>query len=806
MKFNEKWLREWINPKISSTTLINQIIESGIEVESVNNFNPIFNGVLIGEIIECITHPKKSDLKIVKVDIGNKKYLKIVCGALNCRNNIKVVVATIGSTLPNGLKIKIKKIQDEKSEGMLCSFFELGLFNFSKSIIEISKDVPLGKKINDVFSLKDTFIKVATTSNRPDGLSILGIARNLSAINNLAITSLKKTIFPVSITDKFLINIEIKEKNIKFFGRIIKDININADTPFWMKKKLFFCNVLSDNVIENILNYVLIEIGQPLNVLNADKINDSIYVRMAKKKEFLILKNKSKIILDEDILVFSDKEKILFIPGNINSHLLELNKNSNNIFLSSYSVEKKLFFNLLKKVSINSILDYHNHGIDPSLQKYAVEYATDLIIKICGGQAGPITEKKSNFSSLSCLKKIKLYHKNFNNLIGFFVDASIILNILSKLKYKVYFQEKYWDVLPPNWRFDILIEEDVIGDILRIYNYNNIPLNPLKEKFFIKNDKKKKIYLKDILLDQASMLLVHRGYYEAINYSFINPTLQNDIVPNQNKLLITNPISKDFSSMRASLLPGLLKTVSYNKNRQQESIKFFERGFCFSVDKSKILGIKQEMFLGAVISGFSNKENWYSIKRKTDFYDLKGDLESLLELVCGLNNFEIKHEEILGLHPEQSAKIYIDNKYIGKIGKIHPKSEKKLNVDSSTFLFEISFSCISKLNSLNIKEVHKIEEVSKFPTSRRDISILVPNDVSFIDIIKTCKDFFFNKKVEINLFDVYVSKEESNQEKSLGISFIFQDHKKTLKEDEISFMLNACIKILKNRFQIDLRR
>lgn len=806
MKFNEKWLREWINPKINSTDLIDQIIQSGIEVESVDNFNPIFNGFLVGEIIECVIHPKVSKLKIVKVDIGKKNYLKIVCGALNCRNNIKVVVATIDSMLPNGLKIKIKKIQDQKSEGMLCSFFELGLFNFSKNIIEISQDIPVGKKINDIFSLKDTLIKVSTTLNRPDGLSILGIARNLSAINNLSISSLKKINVPVSIMDQYSINISIQEKNIKFFGRIIKDVNINIDTPFWMKKKLFFCDLLSENIIENILNYVLIEIGQPLNALNADKINNSIYVRMAKKEEFLILENKSQITLDEDILVFSDKEKILFIPGNINSYPVVLNKNSKNIFLSSYLVEKENIFNILKKVNFNSILDYHSHGIDSSLQKYALEYATDLIIRICGGQSGPITTKKSNFNSLSSLKKIKLYHQNFNKCVGFSVDSSIILNILSNLQYKVDCQEKYWYVSPPSWRFDILIEEDVIGDILRIYNYNCIPLNPLKENFFIQSNEKKKRYWQDLLLDQSAMFLIHRGYYEAINYSFVNPDLQYEVIPNKNQLLINNPISKDFSSMRTSLFPGLLKTVSYNKNRQQDNIQFFERGFCFLVDQVKKIEIKQEMFLGAVISGFSNKENWYSIKRKSDFYDIKGDLESLLEVVYGLDNFEIRYEQILGLHPEQSAKIYIDNKYIGKIGKIHPKLEKKLNLDSATFLFEISFSYIAKLKSLNVKKVFKIEEVSKFPISRRDISILVPNNVLFIDIIKTCENFFSNKKVEINLFDVYKPQEEFHQKKSLGISFIFQSDKKTLKEDEINLMLNGCITILKNKFQVDLRR
>ncbi|QCI24787.1 phenylalanine--tRNA ligase subunit beta [Buchnera aphidicola (Rhopalosiphum padi)] len=798
MKFNENWLREWINPNINSITLRNQIIESGIEIESINEFNPIFDGFLSGKIVECINHHKINNLKILKVDIGNKKLLNILCGASNCRNNIKVVVATIGSILPNGLQIKIKKIQEKLSEGMLCSFFELGLFNFSKDIIELPQDVPIGKKINDLFSFKkDTFIKVTVTPNRPDGLNILGIARNIAAINNLKIVQLKERIVPITIKDQLPITICTKIKSINYYGRIIKDVDLNVDTPFWMKKKLFFCDLLSENIIENIINYILIEIGQPLNILNLDKIDDVIQIRMAEKKEVLILKNNTKILLDKDILVFSDKTKILFIPGNTNSYGLEANKNTKNIFLSSYLVDKNSILNIIKKIGFNNVLDYYNHGVDSSLQKYAVEYATYLIIKICGGKTGPITTKNINFNSFSVSNRIKLYHQNFNKYIGFFVDSCIISNILLRLEYKVDFQKKYWYVFPPSWRFDILIEEDVIGDILRIYNYNNIPLTPLKEGFKFNNKNRD---VKDSLLNEAITLLINRGYYEVITYSFINPSLQEDIIPNKNQILISNPISKDFSSMRLSLWPGLLKTVSYNKNRQQESMRFFERGLCFSIDKSQILGIKQELFLGGIISGFYSKENWFSIRRKVDFYDLKGDLESLLEVICGLNKFEIRHEKILGLHPEQSAKIYFDNKSIGSFGKIHPKIEKKLNLNSSTFLFELSFTYVSKLKCSNI------EEISKYPTSRRDIAILVSNEISFLEIITVCKDFFLNKQVEINLFDVYSCKEFDNRKKSLGISFVFQNCKKTLKEDEINLMLDNCIKILQKKFQVVLRK
>lgn len=798
MKFSENWLREWVNPNIDSITLQNQIIDSGIEIESVNFFNPTFKGVIVGKIISCFNHPKSKKLKIIKLDIGHEKVLNIVCGAPNCRNNIKVVVATIGSVLRNQFKIDLKIIQGVKSEGMLCSFFELGLSNnYSNDIIELPKKAPVGAQIKDYFLLQDNIIKISATPNRADSLSILGIARNIAVINNLEKIKLKLNILSEEIADKFPININVRKKNINFFGRIIKNTNLNVSTPFWMKKKLFFCDLLSENIIDNIINYVLIEIGQPLNIIDANKINRFIQIGMSNEKEFLHSSAYPKIILNKKILSFSDNKKILFIPGNINSQSVEINEKTTSIFLCSYYIDREFTLNILKKINNNKILDYHNYGIDPNLQKYALQYATNLIIKICGGQVGPISKKvQKQDTNLILVKKIKLNLNKFKKLVGHTIQFSLILNILSRLEYIVSdVQKEYFEVIPPGWRSDILIEEDIISDILRIYNYNNILFSPIKEKLIFTQ---KKDFQED-LLDKATAFLAFRGYNEIITYSFINPDLQSIMFPNIHSLLLSNPISKDLSSMRLSLWPGLLKSVVYNSNRRQDSICLFERGFCFSIDKNKILGVNQELFLAGIISGFKEKENWFSKRRKLDFYDLKGDVESVLELVHNKKNIEFKNSKIPSLHPEQSAKIYINNLFIGSMGKINPRLEKQLNLDSSTFLFELS------LNNIPITPFFKIKKVSKFPESRRDIAILVKKDILFSEIIKICKKFFLNQAVDINLFDVYFPHDTANEQKSLGISFIFQDQNKTLEENEINLMIDGCVKALKDEFNITLR-
>ncbi|WAI18154.1 MAG: phenylalanine--tRNA ligase subunit beta [Buchnera aphidicola (Acyrthosiphon caraganae)] len=795
MKFSEKWLREWIDPNVNSTVLCEQISNSGIEVENIEHFKSIFYGVIVGKIVQCILHSQYNNLKILKVDIGKKKLLNIVCGASNCCNNMKVAVATVGAILPKNIIINAKLLKGELSEGMLCSFSELGIFFDDKKIIEFPKETLIGTNVNEYLSLKDNIIKVSITSNRPDGLSLLGLSRNIAAINNLTIPPLKQKSIPIIIEKKIDIDIQSKKECINYSGRIIQNINMNVETPFWMKKKLFFSDVLSENIMTNIINYVLIELGQPLNILNADCIDGAIIVRMANKKEKVFLKNNIKTTLNEKILVFADKNKILSIPGNINSNIVDINENTKNIFLSSALIDKKAISCIIKKMNSNKALEYYNYGIDPCIQNYAIEYATDLIIKICGGMPGPINSNKSH-SPIHKNNTIRLYHQKLNKITGFLIDPTIVSNILSSLDYQLNFQKNFWDVIPPSWRFDILIEEDVISDILRIYGYNNICLTPLKENLNCSN----KNELTDSLLKKFSVILTNKGYYEVINYGFIDPKIHNLIFPNKKTLLLSNPISQDMSCMRLSLWPGLLKNISYNKNRQQANIRIFESGLCFSIDKKEHLGVRQEIFLAAVISGNDIKENWYDKIRKMDFYDLKGDLESILESVYQLDDIEFRREKISGLHPSQSASVYCKNHLIGSIGTIDPRLEKELNINSTTFLFEISLNNFSDIKPL------KIQEISKFPTIRRDIAILISKDIAVYNIIKKCKEFFIDEKVEINLFDMYFSKEFNTDKKSLGISFIFQNKTRTLQDEEINLMMNDCIEVLKNKFQAVLRK
>ncbi|QCI24230.1 phenylalanine--tRNA ligase subunit beta [Buchnera aphidicola (Muscaphis stroyani)] len=796
MKFSEEWLHQWVNPPINIDQLCDQMTDFGLEIEHRYKFRPLFQDVVVGKIVHCVPHFKSDKLKVTKVDVGSKDLLNIVCGATNCRSGIKVAVASVGAILPNNLKIKIKKIQNELSEGMICSFFELGIFNRSNTIIELNEKAIVGSNVNDYFRLKDNIIKISILPNQSDNLSILGIARNVAAINELSKPVLKTKNIVNDIKNIFCINIKDTQECLNYMGRIIKNVNIKIETPFWMKKKLFLCDSLSDNVIKNIISYVLIEIGQPLNVLNSDKISQSITIRMSKNKEEFFYKKNETFILNKNIIVISDNKKILSIPGNTNSYLCDFDNNCKNIFLSSYLISKQSIFDIIETTKINKILEYYKHGIDSEMQYYALEYATDLILKICGGNSGPIVIDKTNDARFKN-KKIKMYLIKLNKISGIFIDNKTISNILKRLDYIFTFKQTYWEVIAPSWRFDILIEEDVINDILRIYGYNNIPSFPLKENLNIKPVNSK---IKDNFSEISSSLLINKGYYEAITYGFVDPHVQNLIFPNQEKLLISNPISKDTSSMRLSLWPGLIKTVSYNQNRNQDSIRFFEIGLCFSLNSQKNLEINQDLFLGAAISGKYSKDHWDYTSKKVDFYDLKGDLECVFELICGLKNIEFRKNNITGLHPEQCASIYFQNNFIGNIGAIDPRLENQLNLNDSVFVFEI---CLDKITFFKLDT---IEKISKFPISRRDISILISDNIIISDILRACEKFFIDKKVEINLFDVYSCTKFLNTQKSIGISFTFQDQKKTLKENEINLMIDSCLKELNKKFQVILRK
>ncbi|SPP31111.1 Phenylalanine--tRNA ligase beta subunit [Arsenophonus endosymbiont of Aleurodicus floccissimus] len=794
MKLSEFWLREWINPAISSEALSEQMTMAGLEIDDVKSVAGQFQGVVVGEIVECVQHPNADKLRLTKVNIGTEQLLNIVCGAPNCRQGLKVAMATIGAVLPDNFKIKATKLRGELSEGMLCSYSELGISDDHTGIIELPQDAPIGTDIRNYLQLDDHIFHVSLTPNRADCLSIIGIARDIAAINNLELNTIE--IEPVKATDAsiFPIQVEAPMACPRFLGRVIKGIDVTAQTPSWMSEKLRRGGIRSIDPVVDITNFVLLELGQPLHAYDLDRLNGMIIVRMAKQDETLVLLDDSKVTLKPDTLVIADERNALGIAGIFGGKYSSVNEKTTNILLESAFFDPLAIAGRARNYGLHTEASHRfERGVDPQLQYKAMERATRLIVEICGGQVGNIIDF-SHQINLPKVAIITLTRQKLDRLIGHCIPDINVTQILQRLGCQVNGEQDNWQVVAPSWRFDMQIEEDLIEEVARVYGYNNIPDVPLHVDLVMTPRCESALPLK-----RVKTLLIDRDYNEAITYSFVDPKIQQLLHPDSDAMILPDPISADMSVMRLSLLPGLLTTVIYNQNRQQNRIRLFETGLRFVPDLIAEHGIRQELMLAGVITGNRYEEHWSQEKRAVDFFDIKGDVEVILALTGKLDNIIYKAHSNPALHPGQSAGIYLNNDYIGYIGVIHPKLENKLDLNGRTLVFELLWDTVAE------RVIPKANMISRFPANRRDIAVVVPEKVATADVLAECKKIGINHIVGINLFDVYCGKGVAEGYKSLAISLILQDTNRTLEEEEIAATVDKCVAALKRRFQASLR-
>lgn len=794
MKLSEFWLREWINPAISSEALSEQMTMAGLEIDDVKSVAGQFQGVVVGEVVECVQHPNADKLQLTKVNIGTEQLLNIVCAAPNCRQGLKVAVATIGAVLPDNFKIKATKLRGELSEGMICSYSELGISDDHTGIIKLPQDAPIGTDIRNYLQLDDYIFDVSLTPNRADCLSILGIARDIAAINNLELNTIE--IEPAKVTDAsvFPIQVEAPMACPRFLGRVIKGIDVTAQTPSWMREKLRRGGSRSIDPVVDITNFVLLELGQPLHAYDLDRLNGMIIVRVAKQDETLVLLDGSKVTLKPDTLVIADEKNALGIAGIFGGKHSSVNEKTTNILLESAFFDPLAIAGRARNYGLHTEASHRfERGVDPQLQYKAMERATILIVEICGGEVGNIIDV-SHQTNLPKVATITLTRQKLDRLIGHCIPDINVTQILQRLGCQVNGEQDNWQVVAPSWRFDMQIEEDLIEEVARVYGYNNIPDVPLHADLVMTPRCESALPLK-----RVKTLLIDRDYNETITYSFVDPKIQQLLHPDSDAMILPDPISADMSVMRLSLLPGLLTTVIYNQNRQQNRIRLFETGLRFVPDVTAEHGIRQELMLAGVITGNRYEEHWSQEKRAVDFFDLKGDVEAILALTGKLDNIIYKAHSDPALHPGQSAVIYLNNNYIGYIGVIHPELENKLDLNGRTLVFELLWDTVAE------RVIPKVNMISRFPANRRDIAVVVPEEVATADVLAECKKIGINHIVGINLFDVYCGKGVAEGYKSLAISLILQDTNRTLEEEEIAATVDKCVAVLKRRFQASLR-
>ncbi|KQN51635.1 phenylalanine--tRNA ligase subunit beta [Serratia sp. Leaf50] len=794
MKFSELWLREWVNPAISSEELSEQITMAGLEVDGVDAVAGAFHGVVVGEVVECGQHPNADKLRVTKINVGGDRLLDIVCGAPNCRQGLKVAVATVGAVLPGDFKIKAAKLRGEPSEGMLCSFSELGINVESEGIIELPLDAPIGTDIREFLKLDDNTIEISVTPNRADCLGIIGIARDVAVVNQLPLNEPDMSPVAATIDDTLPIDVQATEACPRYLGRVVKGINVAAATPLWMSEKLRRCGIRSIDPVVDITNYVLLELGQPMHAFDLNRIEGGIVVRLAQKDEPLTLLDGTTVKLNDDVLVIADHKKALAMGGIFGGEHSGVNEQTQDVLLECAFFNPLSITGRARRQGLHTDASHrYERGVDSQLQHKAIERATALLLEICGGQAGPIIDATTE-SALPKAAKITLRREKLDRLIGHHVEDAQVTDILQRLGFKVDVLAGSWVALAPSWRFDMQIEEDLVEEVARIYGYNNIPDVPVKANLEMTKHREA-----DLSLKRVKNLLVDRGFQEAITYSFVDPKVQQWLHPGEEVLLLPSPISIEMSAMRLSLWTGLLSAVVNNQNRQQNRVRLFESGLRFVPDSAAYLGIRQDVMLSGVISGNKNEEHWDLARQSVDYYDLKGDLEAILELTGKLDQIQFKPEVNPALHPGQSAAIYLHGERIGFIGVVHPELERKLDLNGRTVVFEMLW------NKLADRVLPDAREISRFPANRRDIAVVVPENVAADDILVECKKVGANQVVGVNLFDVYRGKGVADGYKSLAISLVLQDTARTLEEEEIAATVARCVEALKQRFQASLR-
>ncbi|PPD35478.1 MAG: phenylalanine--tRNA ligase subunit beta [Methylomonas sp.] len=790
MQVSEAWLRELINPPVSTEQLVAQLTMAGLEVDALQPVAAVFSGVVVGEVLSTEQHPNADKLKVCQVNVGQAEPLQIVCGASNVRPGLKIPAALIGATLPGDFKIKESKLRGELSFGMLCSEKELGLAANSNGLMELPTDAPVGIDIRDYLTLNDNVIELGLTPNRADCLSVEGIAREVAVLNKLSFQPKPQAPVTLSHQDTLEIRVDSPAACPVYLGRLIKNINPQAMTPLWMQERLRRSGIRSLSPVVDVTNYVLLELGQPLHAFDAAKLVAPLVVRNSSIGESLSLLNDQTIELDGNALVIADQSQPLALAGVMGGNSSAVSDTTQDIFLECAFFTPRSIAGKARSFGLHTDSSHRfERGVDFTLQQRAIERATQLIVEIAGGAVGPInaTISPEHFPARSA---VKLRKQRIESVLGISPSNEEIARMFQGLGMQVAEIAEGWEITPPGFRFDIAIEEDLLEEIGRIVGYNNLPSSSL-----LMRSELGKAPEASLSLARLQDCLVDRGYQEAITYSFVDEAMQTAVAPDDEFIRIKNPISSELAVMRTTLWCGLLNAAQYNVNRQQTRVRLFESGLRFLSQNGQT---QQQKMLAGLALGSVYAEQWGEKSRNIDFFDVKADVEALLSLTAaGLSFRPGQHP---ALHPGQTAEIIDANaQSVGLIGMLHPNLEKQLGFDSPVFLFELCQDAILQ------RVVPKFSALSKFPSVRRDMALLVKQDISANDIIHCIHTSQETTVREVSIFDVYQGKGIENGFKSVALSLVLQDFTQTLTDSEIDAIFRRLLQKMTAELNAKLR-
>ena len=790
MRFNEAWLREWVNPDINTSQLAHQLTMAGLEVDAVEPAAPLFSGVVIAEVMSTRPHPQADKLTLCEVNAGDGVF-PVVCGATNVRAGLRVPFARVGAELPGDLKIKKAKLRGEESQGMLCGASELGLEDVVDGLLELPADAPVGEDFRRWLQLDDHCVEIGLTPNRADCLSIRGLAREVAVVTGAGCCEPEITPVPVSIDTTFPVNVSAGAACPRYLGRVIRGVDARAASPLWLREKLRRAGLRSIDALVDVTNYVLLELGQPLHAFDLAKLNTGIDVRPARAGESLVLLDGQTLKLKEGDLLIADAAGPLALAGIMGGEASAVSADTRDIFLECAFFAPLALAGKARAHGLHTDSSHRfERGVDPALQELALERASALILAIAGGEAGPVVCVESE-QHVPRQAEVTLRADKLESLLGLALPATRVEDILGRLGFEVTGDAsgRRWTALAPSWRFDIEREEDLIEELARVYGYSRLPshLPQVSAEPRVSETRLSLRRLADALQD--------RGYQEVISYSFVDPATQRAVSPGVEALALANPLSSELSVMRSSLWSGLLTTARYNLNRQAERLRLFESGLRFVPSAQ---GLRQEPMLAGLVYGTALPQHWDGKPRKVDFYDLKGDVEALLGLT-GDGSWQCEAGEHDGLHPGQSARLVRAGATVGWLGRIHPALAGELDVSPDIYLFELELAHILPAKLPNF------EEISDFPAVRRDLAFVLPETVPAARVLAAVRQVCGELLRDVRLFDVYRGQNIGEGNVSLALGLTFQDRSRTLGETDISSLTEAVVSLLKQEFNAHLR-
>jgi phenylalanyl-tRNA synthetase beta chain len=791
MKFSEKWLREWVDPPLDTSELAHRLTMIGHEVDTVEPYGDGLEGVIVAEVLAVKKHPDADRLSVCQVSTGVGSPLEVVCGAPNVRQGMKSPFAPAGTTLPNGMKLRRSKIRGVISNGMLCSAIELGLGDESDGIVELHIDAPVGQVLVDYLKLPDHSFDLDLTPNRGDCFSVMGIAREVSAMTSTPLRGPNIVKVKATIKDEHPVELVLPEGCPRFAARVIRDIDLSARSPVWLIERLRRSGLREIHPVVDITNYIMLELGQPLHAYDCQLLNGPIRPRLATKGEKLTLLDEKEVDLLANTLVITDDSGPIGMAGIMGGLSTAVTAKTTDVFFEAAFWPPEFMAGRARQYGMHTDASLRfERGVDPELQARAIERATELLIAISGGQAGPLVDHCAP-EYLPKPVSLKLRKERLSRVLGTEIAAERVTQILTSLGLATVASSSGWKVKIPSFRFDIDVEDALVEEVARIFGYDEIP-----ETTGFGETPLARVAETKIDLEMVANTLVARDFQEVITYSFIDEETNSLVSGKKSKLVLSNPISSEMSVMRSSIWPGLIAAASANAARQQDRIRLFEIGKTFHGSLDSPVEVVR---IAGIIVGDVVPEQWDKRSQDVDFFDIKSDLMAILCMAGSADQFEFLAGEHPLLQPGQVAKIFRDKELIGVLGKLHPVVAKKVDLDKGAFLFELDAE-----KSLSTC-VPVAEPVSKYPTIRRDIAVVVNDKVTVAEIVKAVESAAPELVRSVRVFDIYRGPGIEAGLKSVALGLILQETSRTLTDDDADAAIASVLRKLKQEFAAVLR-